>query len=65
MITLVWRDVARSRRMHKARDERERQFRQEIRQRIRAELFKPAFDLGTSPEDAGRAGTPCPPPEKE
>ena len=65
MITLVWRDVARSRRMHKARDERERQFRQEIRQRIRAELFKPAFDLGTSPEDAGRTGTPCPPPEKE
>ena len=65
MITLVWRDVARSRRMHKARDERERQFRQEIRQRIRAELFKPAFDLGTSPEDAGRTSTPCPPPEKE
>lgn len=65
MITLVWRDVARSRRMHKARDERERQFRQEIRQRIRAELFKPAFDLGTSPEDVGRTSTPCPPPEKE
>ena len=62
MITLVWRDVARSRRMHKARGEKEKVFQLEEQRRIRAEKFKPAFNLGT-PD--GRAGTPCPPPEKD
>ena len=75
MITLVWRDVARSRRMHKARGEKEKVFQLEEQRRIRAEQFKPAFDLGAPtgrarspsapPEDAGRAGTPCPPPKKD
>ena len=64
MITLVWRDVARSSRMHKAKGELEKQFQKEEQRRIRAEQFKPAFDLGALPEPAGRAGTPCPPPEK-
>ena len=50
MVTLVWRDVARSRRRHKAMDERERQFQLEERQRIRAEKFKPAFDLAAPTE---------------
>ena len=62
MITLVWRDVARSRRMHKARGDKEKIFKLEEQRRIRAEKFKPAFNLGT-PD--GRAGTPCPPPEKD
>ena len=64
MITLVWRDVARSRRRHKAMEERERQFQIEKRQRIRAEQFKPAFDLGPLPEPAGRARPPDAPSEK-
>ena len=64
MITLVWRDVARSRRMHKAKDELEMQLRQDVKRLKRAKQFKPAFDLGTLPEPAGRAGTPCPPQEK-
>ena len=63
MITLVWRDVARSRRMHKARGVFEKELQQEIKRMKRVKQFKPAFDLGTSPEP-GRAGTPCPPPEK-
>lgn len=46
MLTLVWRDVARSRRMHKARSALKEELRQEGMRRIRAELFKPAFDLG-------------------
>ncbi len=62
MITLVWRDVARSRRMHKARGDKEKIFKLEEQRRIRAEKFKPAFNLGT-PD--GRAGTPCPPPKKD
>ncbi len=61
MITLVWRDVARSRRMSKARGEFEKELQQEIKRLKRAEEFKPAFDLGTLPEPDGRAGTPCPP----
>jgi regulator of sigma E protease len=62
MITLVWRDVARSRRMHKARGELEKLIKLEEKRLKRAQQFKPAFDLGTP---AGRAGTPCPPPEKD
>ena len=65
MITLVWRDVARSRRMHKARGELEKLIKLEEEHLKRAQQFKPAFDLGAPPEDAGRAGTPCPPPEKD
>ena len=64
MLTLVWRDVARSRRMSKARGEFEKELQQEIKRLKRVEQFKPAFDLGTLPEPAGRAGTPCPPAEK-
>lgn len=45
MVTLVWRDIARSSRMHKAQDEFERKSRIEERRRIRAEQFKPAFEL--------------------
>ena len=62
MITLVWRDVARSRRMHKARGELEKLIKLEEKRLKRAQQFKPAFDLDTP---AGRAGTPCPPPEKD
>ena len=61
MITLVWRDVGRSRRMHKAKDELEEVIRLEEKRRIRHEQFKPAFDLGTPPDTAGRADTPCTP----
>ena len=50
MLTLVWRDVARSRRMHKARGEREIQIKLEEKRLKRAEQFKPAFDLGALPE---------------
>ena len=64
MITLVWRDVARSRRMSKARGELAQKLKLEDQRLKRIENFKPAFDLGTLPEPAGRAGTPCPPPEK-
>ena len=64
MITLVWRDVARSRRMSKARGEMEKELRQEIKRMKRVEQFKPAFDLGALPEPAGGAGTPCPSAEK-
>ena len=46
MITLVWRDVARSRRMHKAAAEHEREMEQWIREEEAARNFKPAFDLG-------------------
>ena len=63
MITLVWRDVARSRRMHKARGVFEKELQQEIKRMKRVKQFKPAFDLGTLPEP-GRAGIPCPPQEK-
>ena len=61
MITLVCRDVARSRRMHKARGEKEKMHRQEMQQRIRARRFKPAFDLGSPPDPAGRALSPSVP----
>ena len=61
MVTLVWRDVARSRRMSKARGAMEKELRQEIKRMKRVEQFKSAFDLGTPPDPAGRAGTPCPP----
>ena len=64
MIMLVWRDVARSRRRHKAVAEREKQILLEVRQRIRAEQFKPAFNLGTLPEPAGGARPPDAPSEK-
>ena len=64
MITLVWRDVARSRRMSKARGEFEKELQQEIKRLKRAEEFKPAFDLGTLPEPAGKARSPSSPPEK-
>ena len=46
MITLVWRDVARSRRMHRAAAEHEREMEQWIRDEEAARNFKPAFDLG-------------------
>lgn len=46
MLTLVWRDVARSHRMSKARGEMEKELRQEIKRMRRVEQFKPAFDLG-------------------
>ena len=46
MVTLVWRDVARSRRMHRAMAEHEREVRAWMQERDAAENFKPAFDLG-------------------
>ena len=64
MVTLVWRDVARSRRMHKAREELEKKVLLEEKRLKRLENFKPAFELGAPQDPAGRAGTPCPPPEK-
>ncbi|MBQ6341000.1 MAG: site-2 protease family protein [Kiritimatiellae bacterium] len=64
MLTLVWRDVARSRRMSKARGEMEKELRQEIKRMKRVKQFKPAFNLGTPQDPAGRAGPPCPPQEK-
>ncbi len=47
MITLVWRDVARSRRIHKARGEFEKRVQEEERRLKLVENFKPAFDLNT------------------
>ena len=64
MVTLVWRDVTRSRRMHKAREELEKKVLLEEKRLKRLENFKPAFELGAPQDPAGRAGTPCPPPEK-
>ena len=64
MLTLVWRDVARSRRMSKARGEFEKVLRQEIKRMKRVEQFKPAFDVGTPPAPAGRARPPDAPQEK-
>ena len=61
MITLVWRDVARSSRMHKARDEREKKIKLEERRLKQLENFKPAFDLAEPP--TGRARLPDAPPE--
>ena len=46
MITLVWRDVARSRRMHSAMTEHEKELKAWIQEREAAETFRPAFDLG-------------------
>ena len=46
MITLVWRDVTRSRRIHRAAAEHEREMEQWIREEEAARNFKPAFDLG-------------------
>ena len=46
MVTLVWRDVTRSRRMHRAAAEHEREMEQWIREEEAARNFKPAFDLG-------------------
>ena len=63
MVTLVWRDVARSRRMSKARGEMEQQLKSEELRQKRIKAFKPAFDLGTSPE-SGRARSPSAPQEK-
>jgi hypothetical protein len=45
-------------------EEREKQFLLEVQQRIRAEQFKPAFDLGTLPEPAGGERPPDAPSEK-
>ena len=64
MITLVWRDVTRSRRMHKAKDELDKKMQVEEKRRIRLEQFKPAFDLGTPSDPAGRARPPDAPQEK-
>ena len=46
MLTLVWRDVARSRRMHSAMAEQERELKAWMQEREAAENFRPAFDLG-------------------
>ncbi len=46
MLTLVWRDVARSRRMHSAMTEHEKELKAWIQEREAAENFRPAFDLG-------------------
>ena len=46
MITLVWRDVTRSSRMHRAAAAHEREMEQWIREEEAARNFKPAFDLG-------------------
>ena len=46
MVTLVWRDVARSRRMHRAASEQERIFEAMEQAAEKARNFKPAFDLG-------------------
>ena len=46
MITLVWRDVTRSRRIHRAAAEHEREMEQWIRDEEAAKNFRPAFDLG-------------------
>ena len=46
MVTLVWRDVARSRRMHRAASEQERVFEAMEQAAEKARNFKPAFDLG-------------------
>ena len=48
MLTLVWRDVARSRRVHNAKDELEKTLQQAEKLRIRQERFKPAFDIAPS-----------------
>lgn len=63
MVTLVWRDVARSRRMHRAKSEHERQMSAWERANARTRNFRPAFDLGAcagtnaSPPHAAAAGT--------
>ena len=62
MLTLVWRDVTRSARIHKAKGEIEKVLKQEEKRRIRLENFHPAFDLGTP---AGRARSPSAPQEKK
>ena len=48
MLTLVCRDVARSRRVHNAKDELEKTLQQAEKLRIRQERFKPAFDIAPS-----------------
>ena len=47
MITLVWRDIARSRRMHRVASEQEKEFNAWLSEREAARNFRPAFDLGT------------------
>jgi hypothetical protein len=46
MVVLVWRDVVRSSRMHRAKAEVERQMQDLDRQDRAARDFRPAFDLG-------------------
>ena len=46
MITLVWRDVSRSRRMHRAVAEHEKEVEAWLQEEEAARNFKPAFDLG-------------------
>lgn len=61
MIFLVFRDVGRSTRIHKALAEMEVRQQAEEAQRLAAENFKPAFDLGVCPAaatNAPAAGTP-------
>ena len=65
MLTLVWRDVTRSARIHKAKGELEKVLKQEEKRRIRLENFHPAFNLGTQTNDAGRAQSPSAPSEKK
>ena len=62
MVTLVWRDVARSRRMHRAMTEQEKIIEARIKAEEIARDFVPAFDLGTPagtnaaavPKDGGK-----------
>ena len=67
MITLVWRDVARSRRIHKAKADLEEKLQEEEEKLKRIENFKPAFDLGVLEQPVERAerATSSPPPRTE
>lgn len=62
MLTLVWRDISRSVRVHKAKGELEKILKQEEARRIWLERFKPAFDLGAP---TGGGNVPCPSPDKD
>ncbi len=57
MITLVWRDVARSRRMHRAMTEQEKIIEARIQAEEIARDFVPAFDLGR-PAETNAAAVP-------
>jgi len=65
MLTLVWRDVARSVRVHKAKGELEELLKQDEKRRMRFENFSPAFDLGAQANGIGRTCPPSAPPAKK